>query len=81
MTKYEIILYWSAEDESFIAEVPESKTPETQVVFKVADSDAVDLDPSVEVVTPFEDTHFGTRMMTVRDPDGRLWSIQAPAKS
>jgi predicted RNase H-like HicB family nuclease len=23
MTKYEIILYWSAEDESFIAEVPE----------------------------------------------------------
>jgi hypothetical protein len=23
MTKYEIILYWSAEDDSFIAEVPE----------------------------------------------------------
>lgn len=23
MTKYEIILYWSSEDESFIAEVPE----------------------------------------------------------
>jgi predicted RNase H-like HicB family nuclease len=23
MTKYEIILYWSAEDQSFIAEVPE----------------------------------------------------------
>jgi predicted RNase H-like HicB family nuclease len=23
MTKYEIILYWSAEDEGFIAEVPE----------------------------------------------------------
>ena len=23
MTKYEIILYWSAEDETFIAEVPE----------------------------------------------------------
>jgi len=23
MTKYEIILYWSAEDRSFIAEVPE----------------------------------------------------------
>lgn len=23
MTKYEIILYWSEEDESFIAEVPE----------------------------------------------------------
>ena len=35
--------------------------------------------PSVEVVTPFEDTHFGTRLMTVRDPDGRVWSVQAPA--
>ncbi len=35
----------------------------------------------VEVVTPFEDTHFGTREMTVRDPDGRLWSLQAPGKS
>jgi predicted RNase H-like HicB family nuclease len=23
MTKYEIIIYWSAEDQSFIAEVPE----------------------------------------------------------
>ncbi|MCC6586988.1 MAG: type II toxin-antitoxin system HicB family antitoxin [Bryobacterales bacterium] len=23
MTKYEIILYWSAEDDSFLAEVPE----------------------------------------------------------
>ncbi len=63
----------------FIAEVPESKTPETQLVFKVADADGVQLDPSVEVVTPFEDTHFGTRMMTVRDPDGRLWNVQAPA--
>jgi hypothetical protein len=32
------------------------------------------------VVTPFEDTHYGTREMTVRDPDGRVWSLQAPAK-
>ena len=30
-----------------------------------------------DVVTPFEDTHYGTREMTVRDPDGRLWSLQA----
>ena len=25
MTKYEIILYWSGEDEAFIAEVPEPR--------------------------------------------------------
>ena len=31
----------------------------------------------VEVVSPFAETHFGTREMTVRDPDGRLWSLQA----
>ena len=27
---------------------------------------------------PFADTHYGTREMTVRDPDGRVWSLQAP---
>ena len=48
-------------------------------MLKVADADALQLDPVVEVVTPFEDTHYGTREMTVRDPDGRLWSLQAPA--
>ncbi|QCX74494.1 hypothetical protein C9F11_03955 [Streptomyces sp. YIM 121038] len=43
--------------------------------------DALPVDSAVEVVTPFEDTHYGTREMTVRDPDGRLWSLQAPGRS
>ena len=30
---------------------------------------------------PFQDTHWGTQEMTVRDPDGRVWSLQAPSKS
>ncbi len=64
----------------FIAEVPEDQQPDTRIVLKVPDADAFQADPVVEVVTPFEDTHFGTREMTVRDPDGRLWSLQAPAK-
>jgi uncharacterized glyoxalase superfamily protein PhnB len=63
----------------FIAEVPEDRPTGMQIVLKVADADAIRLDPSVEVVTQFEETHFGTREMTVRDPDGRLWSLQAPA--
>jgi hypothetical protein len=29
-------------------------------------------------VTPFEHTHYGTREMTVRDPDRRLWNLQGP---
>jgi hypothetical protein len=65
----------------FIAEVPEDRKPGVQIVLKVADADAVSIDPRVEVVTPFEDTHYGTREMTVRDPDGRIWSLQAPVKN
>jgi hypothetical protein len=64
----------------FIAEVPESQTPRTHIVFKVADEDAFQPDASVDVISPFEDTHWGTRLMTVRDPDGREWQLQAPAK-
>jgi hypothetical protein len=62
----------------FIAEIPEGQTTETHVVLKVADADAFRVDRGVEVVTPFEDTHWGTREMTVRDPDGRIWRLQAP---
>src|SRR6185437_14077729 len=53
----------------FIAEVPEDSAPRMQLVLKVPDADAFQLDAAVEVVTPFEDTHYGTREMTVRDPD------------
>lgn len=62
----------------FIAEIPEDREPGMQVVLKVADES---IDPAVEVVTPFEDTHYGTREMTVRDPDGRSWTLQAPVKN
>ena len=27
---------------------------------------------------PFEKTHFGTKMTTVHDPDGRVWGLLAP---
>jgi uncharacterized glyoxalase superfamily protein PhnB len=64
----------------FIAEVPETEPTRTHLVLAVADADAVELDASVDVVSPWEDTHWGTRLMTVRDPDGREWKLQAPAK-
>jgi hypothetical protein len=63
----------------FIAEVPEDQEPQTRIVLKAPHSDGFRPDPVVQVVTPFEDTHYGTKEMTVRDPDGRLWSLQAPA--
>ncbi|MEV7096740.1 VOC family protein [Amycolatopsis sp. NPDC051045] len=62
----------------FIAEVPENREPRTQIVFKVPDADAFRAGEIVEVVTPFEETHYGTREMTVRDPDGRTWTLSAP---
>jgi len=65
----------------FVAEIPEDRQPGLQLVLKVPDADSFHPDPAVEVVTPFEDTHWGTKEMTVRDPDGRVWSIQAPAKA
>ncbi len=62
----------------FIAEVPADQPVTVQLMLQVADADSLTLDPDVEVVTPFEDTHWGTREMTVRDPDGRIWRLQAP---
>ncbi len=50
------------------------------LVLKVADEATFQPGASVDVVRPFEDTHFGTREMTVRDEDRREWSLQAPAK-
>ena len=64
----------------FIAEVPKDQQPDLRLVLRAPDPDAFEAGDVVEVVTPFEDTHFGTTEATVRDPDGRLWSLQAPAK-
>jgi hypothetical protein len=65
----------------FIAEVPEDRETHVQIVLNVPDEDAFRPDPVVEVVTPFGDTHYGTRETVVRDPDGRLWTLQAPAEN
>lgn len=60
----------------FIAEVPADQEPRMQLVLGLSDPDAVAADPVVEVVGPLEDTHYGTKEMTVRDPDGRAWTLQ-----
>ena len=64
----------------FIAEVPEDQPPDLRLVLTVPGPDSFQAADGVEVVTPFEETHFGTREATVRDPDGRLWSLQARPK-
>lgn len=62
----------------FVVEVPEDREPRMQVSLKVADPDAFTTDPAIDVVSPFEATHWGTKEMTVRDPDGRLWTLGTP---
>ena len=64
----------------FFAEVPETEPTGRHIVLAVADADAFELDASVDVVSGWEDTHWGRRLMTVRDPDGREWKLQAPKK-
>jgi hypothetical protein len=64
----------------FIAEVRPSEAPQMHAVLQVPDADAFRAAPNVEVLTPFEPTHWGTQEMTVRDPDGRTWRLQAPAR-
>jgi hypothetical protein len=61
----------------FVAEVPPTQEPRLQVVLRVADPDAVRPGPDLEMVTEFAETHYGTKEMTVRDADGRVWSLQA----
>ncbi|WP_327295520.1 MULTISPECIES: VOC family protein [unclassified Streptomyces] len=64
-----------------VGEIPEDRKPQTQLILRVEDAETFKPDPIVEVVSPFEETHYGTQRMVVRDPDGREWSIEAPLKS
>lgn len=64
----------------FIAEVPETEPPQIQAVLQVPDAEAFRAPANLEVLTPFEPTHWGTQETTVRDPDGRVWRLQAPLK-
>src|SRR4051794_29235976 len=34
--------------------------------------------PGLHVVSPFHDTHWGTRVMIVQDPDGHRFRIESP---
>ncbi len=43
----------------------------------VPDADACGPDSPVDIIRPFTATHWGTQVMTVRDPDGRLFRLEA----
>jgi uncharacterized glyoxalase superfamily protein PhnB len=64
----------------FIAEVPADHALDVRIVLRVPDADALEAGTELDVVTPPEATHWGTQQMVVRDPDGRLGTLQAPGR-
>jgi hypothetical protein len=60
----------------WLSEVPQSKTPVVDVYFDLEDKGFAPRSP-VQVIDALAATHWGTRLMTVRDPDGRVVRLQA----
>ena len=59
----------------YLAEVPATRAPVMELYLS-ASGEAAPPAP-VAVVAPFADTHWGTREMAVRDPDGRTLKLES----
>ena len=62
----------------YLAEVPADREPRMELY--LAATDETPPARPAEVVAPFATTHWGTREMAVRDPDGRTVKLEARAK-
>ena len=62
----------------FLAEQPKGDPTGMDVYLAMTDAARLE-DEAVEVVFGWTPTHWGTQVMTVRDPDGRLFRLEAPA--
>jgi hypothetical protein len=65
----------------FVAEQSLDDPVGMEVYLGVPDADNVAPSKPVEVVRSFTASHWGTQVMTVRDPDGRLFRLEAPLPS
>lgn len=63
-----------------LAEVAPDAEPAFNAFFDVSDIDEFQPGSGVEVVTPLESTHWGTRWIRVRDPEGRVYAFESPAE-
>jgi catechol 2,3-dioxygenase-like lactoylglutathione lyase family enzyme len=61
----------------WLHEVAPDVTPSVDIYFEVQDAERFAPKPPVEIVAPFATTHWGTKLMEVRDPDGRIVRLQA----
>ena len=62
----------------YLAEVPADR--KTAMELYLSATDETPPARPADVVAPFAATHWGTREMAVRDPDGRLVKLEARAK-
>jgi hypothetical protein len=58
----------------FLEEVPEGRPLAMQIFLRAGDETLPE--PPAQVVTPWRDSHWGTRLLEVRDPDGRSIVVQ-----
>ncbi|MBI3723053.1 VOC family protein [bacterium] len=63
----------------------EAGDPERPTVFLAIDdplgmSEKLRVAKHVEVATPLEDTHWGTRWIRVRDPEGNVFALEARSR-
>ena len=72
---------WGKTVALFVAEQSLDDPVGMEVYLAAPDADDVSLDAPVDVVRPFTASHWGTQVMTVRDPDGRLFRLEAPSAS
>ncbi len=59
----------------YLAEVPANQTPALELHLEATDESAPGA--PAQVVAGFAATHWGTREMAVRDPDGRIVKLEA----
>ena len=60
----------------FVEEVPETKSPEIQIYLD-ASTDAVRPERPAEIAQDWHDSHWGTRLLELRDPDARTVVVQS----
>ena len=63
----------------FLAEQSPQDPPGVDVFLSVAEG-GTNPPANVEVAFDWTATHWGTQVMTVRDPDGRLFRLEAPVR-
>ena len=59
-----------------LAKADDSKEPELAVFLALEGADTFEIGDSVEVEQPLSNTHWGTRWIRVRDPEGRVFCLE-----